>query len=181
VPVQPLSDGAAATSGIYLMSEPTRDAGDIELSEWLFSSSPRGSFYSLATVDANQQECEPLIASSSSSSPRAATPSAVRHSIHSVGAHQSRAERSHLIRSRSPSVEELDRSDFTMRNWKNSKFGYYAAKLAVEAEPGLTTTQLMLTNFDLKPVEPERRQWGAWNFVAFWIGMFPLENVAERR
>ncbi|KAK0619957.1 permease for cytosine/purines, uracil, thiamine, allantoin-domain-containing protein [Immersiella caudata] len=44
-----------------------------------------------------------------------------------------------------------------------------AEKLAVEAEPGLTTAQLMLTNHDLKPVEPERRQWGPWNFVAFWI------------
>ena len=27
----------------------------------------------------------------------------------------------------------------------------------------------MLANEDLKPVEPERRQWGAWNFVGFWI------------
>ena len=27
----------------------------------------------------------------------------------------------------------------------------------------------MLTNEDLKPVEAERRQWGAWNYVAFWI------------
>jgi hypothetical protein len=26
-----------------------------------------------------------------------------------------------------------------------------------------------LTNHDLKPVEPERRQWGPWNFVGFWI------------
>ena len=41
--------------------------------------------------------------------------------------------------------------------------------LQVEAEPGLTTAQLMLTNHDLKPVEPERRQWGAWNYVGFWI------------
>lgn len=69
-----------------------------------------------------------------------------------------------------------------------------ANKLAVEAEPGLTNAQLMvwehssltstnfhsnlpanltrpvqLTNYDLKPVEPERRQWGPWNFVGFWI------------
>lgn len=44
-----------------------------------------------------------------------------------------------------------------------------AYKLAVDHEPGLTTTQLMLTNYDLKPVEPERRQWSAWNFVGFWI------------
>ncbi|KAK4125861.1 hypothetical protein N657DRAFT_281034 [Parathielavia appendiculata] len=28
---------------------------------------------------------------------------------------------------------------------------------------------LQLTNHDLKPVEPERRQWGPWNFVGFWI------------
>jgi NCS1 family nucleobase:cation symporter-1 len=50
----------------------------------------------------------------------------------------------------------------------------------------MTNTQLMLINFDLKPgmtpedaffalkintflVEPERRQWGSYNFVAFWI------------
>ncbi|KAI5123796.1 hypothetical protein M0805_009091 [Coniferiporia weirii] len=42
-------------------------------------------------------------------------------------------------------------------------------KLAVGSEPGLTTAQLMLVNHDLKPVEPERRQWGPWNFVNFWI------------
>jgi hypothetical protein len=45
----------------------------------------------------------------------------------------------------------------------------WAAKLAVESEPGLTNAQLMLTNHDLKPVEPERRQWGPWNFVGFWV------------
>ncbi|QPG94654.1 hypothetical protein C2857_006643 [Epichloe festucae Fl1] len=44
-----------------------------------------------------------------------------------------------------------------------------ADRLAVESEEGLTPTQLMLTNHDLKPVEPRRRQWGAWNFVGFWI------------
>jgi NCS1 family nucleobase:cation symporter-1 len=45
----------------------------------------------------------------------------------------------------------------------------WANKLAVESEPGLTNTQLMLTNHDLKPVEAARRQWGPWNFVGFWI------------
>ncbi|KAK1249469.1 hypothetical protein MKX07_002985 [Trichoderma sp. CBMAI-0711] len=49
------------------------------------------------------------------------------------------------------------------------RFRNLADKLAVEAEPGLSTTQLMLVNHDLKPVEKERRQWGPWNFVAFWI------------
>ncbi|KAI1845675.1 hypothetical protein JX265_005365 [Neoarthrinium moseri] len=51
----------------------------------------------------------------------------------------------------------------------NSKVGHWADRLAVDNEDGLTTAQLMLTNNDLKPVEPERRQWGAWNFVGFWI------------
>jgi hypothetical protein len=49
------------------------------------------------------------------------------------------------------------------------KVKVWANKLAVESEPGLTNAQLMLTNHDLKPVEPERRQWGPWNFVGFWV------------
>ncbi|KAH6632559.1 permease for cytosine/purines, uracil, thiamine, allantoin-domain-containing protein [Chaetomium tenue] len=52
---------------------------------------------------------------------------------------------------------------------KPGVFRRLADKAAVESEPGLTTAQLMLTNHDLKPVEPERRQWGPWNFVGFWI------------
>ncbi|KAL2165051.1 hypothetical protein VTH06DRAFT_347 [Thermothelomyces fergusii] len=44
-----------------------------------------------------------------------------------------------------------------------------ANKVAVESEPGLTSAQMMLINHDLKPVEPERRQWGPWNFVGFWV------------
>lgn len=56
-----------------------------------------------------------------------------------------------------------------MEKLENSRLAHFANKLAVESEPGLTNAQLMLHNFDLKPVEPERRQWGAWNFVGFWI------------
>ncbi|KAF9886533.1 hypothetical protein FE257_011304 [Aspergillus nanangensis] len=41
--------------------------------------------------------------------------------------------------------------------------------LQVPTEPGLTTAELMLTNNDLRPVEPEYRQWKWLNFVAFWI------------
>ncbi|KAG7287151.1 hypothetical protein NEMBOFW57_006656 [Staphylotrichum longicolle] len=52
---------------------------------------------------------------------------------------------------------------------KTSTFKRLAGKLAVDTEPGLTNAQMMLTNHDLKPVEPERRQWGPWNFVAFWV------------
>ncbi|KAL1303022.1 hypothetical protein AAFC00_003335 [Neodothiora populina] len=44
-----------------------------------------------------------------------------------------------------------------------------AEKLEVESEPGLSSKELFLTNHDLKPVEPERRQWKAFNFVGFWI------------
>ncbi|KAH0848763.1 hypothetical protein AYO21_09876 [Fonsecaea monophora] len=42
-------------------------------------------------------------------------------------------------------------------------------RVQTESEPGLSNAQLMLTNHDLKPVEPQRRQWTAWSFVAFWI------------
>ena len=33
----------------------------------------------------------------------------------------------------------------------DSKAGVFLKKLEVDAEPGLTNAQLMLTNFDLKP------------------------------
>ncbi len=75
-----------------------------------------------------------------------------------------------------------------MEKVKSSKFAYWADKIAVESEPGLTNAQvklspricaddtdvgsdlqLFLANFDLKPVEPARRQWRSRNFVAFWI------------
>ena len=52
---------------------------------------------------------------------------------------------------------------------RGTRVGKLVDKLAVSSEPGLTNAQLMLTNHDLKPVEPERRQWGFWNFVGFWI------------
>lgn len=56
-----------------------------------------------------------------------------------------------------------------MERVRDSKFARLLDRLAVESEPGLTTAQLMLANEDLKPVEPERRQWRGRNFVAFWI------------
>ncbi|KAL2760134.1 hypothetical protein ACRALDRAFT_1046582 [Sodiomyces alcalophilus JCM 7366] len=56
------------------------------------------------------------------------------------------------------------------RRLYGSRTKYWANKLAVdEAEPGLTSSQLMLTNKDLKPVEKARRVWGPWNFVGFWV------------
>ncbi|KAG9248617.1 permease for cytosine/purines, uracil, thiamine, allantoin-domain-containing protein [Calycina marina] len=59
--------------------------------------------------------------------------------------------------------------DFIMEKVRSSKVGYYMSKFAVENEPGLSNAQLMLHNHDLKPVEAERRQWGPWNFVGFWV------------
>ena len=52
---------------------------------------------------------------------------------------------------------------------KGSKVWAFFDKIAVDSEPGLTNAQLMLTNHDLKPVEPARRQWRSRNFVAFWV------------
>ncbi|KAB8237409.1 permease for cytosine/purines, uracil, thiamine, allantoin-domain-containing protein [Aspergillus alliaceus] len=45
----------------------------------------------------------------------------------------------------------------------------WVEKLEVPSEPGLTNAQMMLTNHDLRPVDPERRQWKWFNFIAFWI------------
>lgn len=42
-------------------------------------------------------------------------------------------------------------------------------KLEISSGPGKRTAQSTLENHDLKPVEPEQRKWGAWNFVFFWI------------
>jgi len=70
--------------------------------------------------------------------------------------------------------------DFIMEKVKNTRLAYWANKLAVESEPGLTNAQLMLNNHDLKPVEPERRQWGAWNFVGFWYAvLFSLQSLSR--
>jgi NCS1 family nucleobase:cation symporter-1 len=75
--------------------------------------------------------------------------------------------------------------DCIMEKVKSTRIAYFVENLAVESEPGLTNAQLMLNNHDLKPgewfsrflwhtthkylVEPERRQWGPWNFVGFWV------------
>jgi NCS1 family nucleobase:cation symporter-1 len=48
-------------------------------------------------------------------------------------------------------------------------FKDFVKKLETEHQPGLTSSQLFLQNYDLQPIEPERRKWGFWNFVAFWV------------
>ncbi|KAK5322511.1 uracil permease [Exophiala xenobiotica] len=56
-----------------------------------------------------------------------------------------------------------------MARLRSSKAATLLTKLQTDSEPGLSNAQLMLTNYDLKPVEPARRQWGPWNFVGFWV------------
>lgn len=48
----------------------------------------------------------------------------------------------------------------TMAKFRGSKVGQMVEKLEVNHPPGLTNTELMLQNDDLKVVEPERRVWG---------------------
>ncbi|KAJ5682492.1 Uracil permease [Penicillium macrosclerotiorum] len=50
-----------------------------------------------------------------------------------------------------------------------SRIKWILDKATVHNEPGLTNAQLMLTNDDLRPVDPERRQWRWLNYIAFWI------------
>ena len=58
------------------------------------------------------------------------------------------------------SVKSID----IMEKARRLKVSQFLDKFAVEGEPGLTNAQLMLANHDLKPVEPERRQWRSRNF-----------------
>lgn len=128
-------------------------------------------------------EREPLIqqASSASSSGSPGYTSTPRHSrghssraLETASSHSTSPERPFLrpVATFFHSSDETSLFDDIMEKVKNSKVAHYANKIACETEPGLTATQLMLFNHDLKPVEPERRQWGAWNFVGFWVGMF---------
>ena len=51
-----------------------------------------------------------------------------------------------------------------MEKFKSTKLAYWANKLAVESEPGLTNAQLMLNNHDLKP---GKRDIGSWCFERY--------------
>jgi NCS1 family nucleobase:cation symporter-1 len=61
-----------------------------------------------------------------------------------------------------------------MDRLNNSKMSHFMDKIAVESEPGLTGRQLLLTNEDLKPVEPERREWRGRNFGKSFLLMHLL-------
>lgn len=111
-------------------------------------------------------ESTPLISTSGSSkSQESATGTTLLHnpssSLHSRNTSTSSPRRlpsssSSDIHSRDIVFHSSDESggwflDFIMEKVKNTKVGYWADKLAVEAEPGLTNAQLMLNNHDLKP------------------------------
>lgn len=138
-----------------------------------------------------EPEREPLISSpassSSSSSPRApprqtaagAAGSTQQFAVKSPPRSPGSSSSDSLLGThRDPSLASV------MEKVKTSKLAYYLDKIAVQSEPGLTSTQLLLTNHDLKPVEKERRQWRSWNFVGFWVGMyhhlFPLSCPASQ-
>jgi hypothetical protein len=147
---------------------------DVELLELSSSTSPRGSSDNPWTVSDEHRESEPLIASSLlpfSSGP----PHNPRH--HNHGVNLGRTGNSPSGIAYESSDEDSFCLDFIMEKIGTSKARHFLDKIAVESEPGLTNAQLMLTNHDLKPVEPERRQWGAWNYVGFWIGMFLCDGT----
>ncbi len=49
------------------------------------------------------------------------------------------------------------------------RFKTFLKKLEISGTQGLSTSQLFLYNYDLKPVEEERRTWGFFNFICFWL------------
>jgi hypothetical protein len=153
-------------------------AAAIELAE--LSSLSRLSLDSLRSRSATptttmEQDPEraPLIPAASSSSP-SLTPT--RHYGRDLNTSQASSYSRTNIPSFFHSQDEDSLFDFVMEKVRESKAAYYANKLAVKSEPGLTTAQLMLFNHDLKPVEPARRQWGPWNFVGFWVGTSKQPN-----
>ncbi|KAB2576344.1 putative uracil permease protein [Lasiodiplodia theobromae] len=131
-------------------------------------------------ADDNESERQPLVqpSSSSSSTPRAASllrqPASPSPSSHNSPLLAPRPSHDSNYDVQYGDIQPDSRPNTpglgaVMEKVKSSRVAHYAGKLAVESEPGLTNTQLMLTNHDLKPVEPERRQWRSWNFVGFWV------------
>lgn len=156
----------------------SEDDPSIELSDYPQRPSSSASVDSGASPEAcvgktDLQERQPLIPTSSSSS--SSTP---RHSC--GGIYQASSSRPYIPRPAFAPADEDSVFDFIMEKVRDTKVGHYLDKLAVESEPGLTTAQLMLFNHDLKPVEPERRQWGPWNFVGFWVGMLTSPEASEQ-
>ncbi|KAG4426511.1 hypothetical protein IFR04_000393 [Cadophora malorum] len=111
----------------------------------------------------NEEETEPLL--SGPSTPRIARRLSTRTLDSAFGGASVTSEHDIVHHS----SDESNFFDFIMEKVRGTKVAYWADRVAVESEPGLTNAQLMLHNHDLKPVEAERRQWGPWNFVGFWV------------
>lgn len=137
--------------------------GEPKSSKALFSSSSSSSSTFSNIAD---QENEPLLSGPSTNV--TARTRARRHSTRTIDSTFDLRADTFRRGSRQCEYHSFDESglfDFIMEKVKQTRFAHFVDKLAVESEPGLTNAQLMLNNFDLKPVELQRRQWGAWNFV----------------
>jgi len=132
------------------------------------SSPSRGKYKAAFSKSTSDAESAPLLAGPSTEFEGFRR----RHSTDSLDAafHSRQSNLPHEIEHRIfHSSDEPYFFDFIMEKVKSTRLAYLLEKAAVESEPGLTNAQLMLNNHDLKPVEPERRQWGPWNFVGFWV------------
>jgi NCS1 family nucleobase:cation symporter-1 len=128
------------------MSPPSRHDVDLDLKKQRGDSLP-------------DNESTPLLAGTSTSLPQQIR----RHSSRTID--RTLGTNTHGFVEQEISFHSSDENsffDFMMETVKSTKLAHWVDKLAVESEPGLTNAQLMLNNHDLKPVEPERRLWGAW-------------------
>lgn len=68
-------------------------------------------------------------------------------------------------------VTEEPVSEGNSTNGKSFKgfFGSVIDKVQIKGTEHLSASQLFLYNYDLKPVEEERRTWGFMNYVCFWL------------
>jgi hypothetical protein len=126
------------------------DNGSVELAPIIASSSRiRPSFED----DAGLQDHEPLLSAASGSSLAPLPPRGSEYHWPGISAPPSPESSSYLSHSLPHSLlrRRFHFYKATMEKTHSSKFKYYARKLAVESEPGLTNAQLMLTNHDLKP------------------------------
>ncbi len=93
----------------------------------------------------NEEETEPLL--SGPSTPRIARRLSTRTLDSAFGGASVTSEHDIVHHS----SDESNFFDFIMEKVRGTKVAYWADRVAVESEPGLTNAQLMLHNHDLKP------------------------------
>lgn len=74
----------------------------------------------------------------------------------------------HSLEKTLPTVTQMD-SDSSDEPEKKSRWQRFITWIEVQPKGDLTNAQMFLYNFDLRPVEEERRLWSWYNFVFFWI------------